>query len=102
MHSRDFILATLLIVAPFGATAADLVVWWQKGSHPGRTRRFGRSSRPSSRTAATLVLIAALAIMQVVVQLRYFPHLDLRPSSRPELLVLLFAAILIFIMVGGS
>jgi cytochrome o ubiquinol oxidase subunit IV len=48
------------------------------------------------------VLIAALAIMQVVVQLRYFPHLDLRPSSRPELLVLLFAAILIFIMVGGS
>jgi len=35
MRGRDFILATLLILAPFGATAADLVVWWEKGSHPG-------------------------------------------------------------------
>ena len=31
MRSRDFILATLLILAPFGAAAADLVVWWEKG-----------------------------------------------------------------------
>jgi multiple sugar transport system substrate-binding protein len=31
MRSQDFILATLLILAPFGATAADLVVWWDKG-----------------------------------------------------------------------
>ena len=31
MRSRDFILATLLILAPLGARAADLVVWWEKG-----------------------------------------------------------------------
>jgi len=39
--------------------------------------------------------------VQVAVHLRYFLHLDLTPSSRPELLVLAFAAILIFIMAGG-
>jgi multiple sugar transport system substrate-binding protein len=31
MRSRDFILATLLILVPFGARAADLVVWWEQG-----------------------------------------------------------------------
>ena len=31
MRSRDFILATLLILVPVGAQAADLVVWWEKG-----------------------------------------------------------------------
>jgi len=34
MRSRDFILATLLILAPFGAHAADLVVWWEQGFYP--------------------------------------------------------------------
>jgi multiple sugar transport system substrate-binding protein len=34
MRSRFFILATLLILAPFGARAADLVVWWEKGFYP--------------------------------------------------------------------
>ena len=31
MRSRDFILATLLILVPLGARAADLVVWWDEG-----------------------------------------------------------------------
>ena len=31
MRSRDFILATLLILVPLGAKAADLVVWWSEG-----------------------------------------------------------------------
>ena len=31
MRSRDFILATLLILVPVGAKAADLVVWWDEG-----------------------------------------------------------------------
>jgi heme/copper-type cytochrome/quinol oxidase subunit 4 len=33
---------------------------------------------------------------------RYFLHLDLAPSVRPELFVLGFAAILTFPMIGGS
>jgi multiple sugar transport system substrate-binding protein len=31
MRSRAFILATLLILVPIGAKAADLVVWWEEG-----------------------------------------------------------------------
>ena len=31
MRSRAFILATLLILVPVGAKAADLVVWWDEG-----------------------------------------------------------------------
>ena len=31
MRSRDFILATLLILSPLGARGADLVVWWHEG-----------------------------------------------------------------------
>jgi multiple sugar transport system substrate-binding protein len=31
MRSRDFILATLLILVPVGAKAADLIVWWDEG-----------------------------------------------------------------------
>jgi multiple sugar transport system substrate-binding protein len=31
MRSRDFILATMLILSSFGARAADLVVWWDEG-----------------------------------------------------------------------
>ena len=31
MRSRTAVLATMLIMAPLGAQAADLVVWWEKG-----------------------------------------------------------------------
>lgn len=31
MRSRTVILAAALIMAPLGANAADLVVWWEKG-----------------------------------------------------------------------
>jgi cytochrome o ubiquinol oxidase operon protein cyoD len=51
---------------------------------------------------ATLVVIAVLAIVQILVHLRYFLHLDLRSSPPENLLALVFAAILIFIMIGGS
>ncbi|MEZ5788188.1 MAG: cytochrome o ubiquinol oxidase subunit IV [Xanthobacteraceae bacterium] len=51
---------------------------------------------------ATLVIIAILAVIQVVVHLRYFLHIDLRSTPRENLIALAFAALLIFIMVGGS
>jgi multiple sugar transport system substrate-binding protein len=34
MRSRTAILAAILALVPFGARAADLVVWWEKGFHP--------------------------------------------------------------------
>jgi cytochrome o ubiquinol oxidase subunit IV len=50
----------------------------------------------------TLAVIAAAAVLQVLVHLRCFLHLDLRSTPRENLLAILFAAVLIFIMVGGS
>jgi multiple sugar transport system substrate-binding protein len=34
MCSRIAVLAAMLAVAPLGAKAADLVVWWERGSNP--------------------------------------------------------------------
>ena len=49
-----------------------------------------------------LIVIAAAAIIQVLVHLRYFLHLDLTSTPRENLLAIAFAAILIVMMVGGS
>lgn len=50
----------------------------------------------------TLIVIAVAAVIQVLVHLRYFLHLDLTTTPRENILAILFAAVLIFIMVGGS
>jgi len=50
----------------------------------------------------TLVVIAVAAVIQVLVHLRYFLHLDLTATPRENLLAIAFAAILIILMVGGS
>jgi cytochrome o ubiquinol oxidase operon protein cyoD len=49
-----------------------------------------------------LVAIAVAAIVQILVHLRYFLHLDLTHTPRENLLTLCFAALLIVIMIGGS
>jgi cytochrome o ubiquinol oxidase operon protein cyoD len=74
-----FALAVLLSAIPFGLVAAGVL-----------------------SPIATLVVIAILAIVQVLVHLRYFLHLDLKESPRENLLAIAFAAVLIFLMVGGS
>jgi cytochrome o ubiquinol oxidase operon protein cyoD len=78
-YLTGFALALVLTAVPFGLVAAG-----------------------SLEPIATLVVIAILAIVQVLVHLRYFLHLDLRSSPRETLFALAFAAVLIFIMVGGS
>jgi cytochrome o ubiquinol oxidase operon protein cyoD len=50
----------------------------------------------------TLAVVAVAAIVQILVHLRYFLHLDLRTSPRENLLAILFAGVLILIMFGGS
>ena len=74
-----FALALVLTAIPFALVAADALA-----------------------PMATLVVIAVLAIVQILVHLRYFLHLDLRASPPENLLAIAFAAVLIFIMVGGS
>jgi multiple sugar transport system substrate-binding protein len=34
MPLRAVVLAAVLVLAPLGAQAADLVVWWEKGFYP--------------------------------------------------------------------
>ena len=53
------------------------------------------------RTPA-LVAVAVMAVVQMLVHLRYFLHLDLTYTPRENLLALCFAGILIVIMIGGS
>ncbi|MCY6380907.1 cytochrome o ubiquinol oxidase subunit IV [Hoeflea prorocentri] len=50
----------------------------------------------------TLVIIAIAAVVQMLVHMYFFLHLNLRTTPRENLLALAFAAVLIFIMVGGS
>jgi cytochrome o ubiquinol oxidase operon protein cyoD len=50
----------------------------------------------------TLLLIAIAAILQVLVHLRFFLHLNFTSTPRENLLAIVFTAVLIFIMVGGS
>ena len=52
--------------------------------------------------ATTLIVIALLALIQIVVHLRYFLHLDFKDTPRENLVTLAFTAVLIVIMIGGS
>ncbi|MEJ8572544.1 cytochrome o ubiquinol oxidase subunit IV [Microbaculum marinum] len=72
-------IAIVLTAIPFGVVALGLL-----------------DRRPA------LILIAVLAIVQVLVHLRYFLHIDFRRTPRENILVLGFAAVLICIMIGGT
>lgn len=74
-----FCLAVVLTVIPFGLVALDLLP-----------------------AAATFLAIAAAAVVQVWVHLRFFLHLRLSSTPRENILTLVFAGVLIFLMVGGS
>jgi cytochrome o ubiquinol oxidase operon protein cyoD len=78
-YIAGFVLALVLTGIPFGLVVAGLLP------------RF-----------TTLVVIALLAVVQVGVHLRYFLHLNQQETPRENVLALAFAAVLIFIMVGGS
>ena len=49
-----------------------------------------------------LIIIGVAAAIQVLVHLRYFLHLDLTSTPRENLVAIVFTAILIVLMVGGS
>lgn len=72
-------LAVLLTAIPFGLVAA--------GSLPRQT---------------TLIVIAVLAVIQILVHLTFFLHIDFKTTPRENLVALAFAVVLICIMVGGS
>lgn len=73
------VLAFALTVIPFGLVAARTL---------GPTQLIG--------------VIGVAAIAQVVVHLRYFLHVDVKPSSQNQLIALCFAAVVLLVLVGGT
>lgn len=71
-------LALLLTLVPF-----ELVRW---GAMPRR---------------GVLIAIGVLALLQMIVHFRFFLHIGLR-RNREDLLMILFSALLLVIMVGGT
>ena len=49
-----------------------------------------------------LGLLAGLAVIQIVVHFVYFMHIDLKESHRDLLQLILFTALIVAIMVGGT
>ncbi|UYN94550.1 MAG: cytochrome o ubiquinol oxidase subunit IV [Enhydrobacter sp.] len=51
---------------------------------------------------STLLVIGIAAVLQVLVHLHFFLHIEFTTTPRENLLALVFTVLLIFIMVGGS
>lgn len=52
--------------------------------------------------ATTLTIIAIAAVIQMVVQLRFFLHIDLKQENREDLYLILFTLLLLGLMAGGT
>ena len=49
-----------------------------------------------------LLVVAILGLIQLLVHLRYFLHIDLGGQKREDLQLILFSSLLLAIMVGGT
>lgn len=52
--------------------------------------------------STTLALVAVLALVQVVVHLRWFLHIDLSRQKREDLQLILFSVLILCLMAGGT
>jgi cytochrome o ubiquinol oxidase operon protein cyoD len=50
----------------------------------------------------TFALVLVLALIQIIVHMRCFLHISLRRSARADLQLILFSAMIILLMVGGT
>ncbi|MEJ2060268.1 MAG: cytochrome o ubiquinol oxidase subunit IV [Gammaproteobacteria bacterium] len=78
-YLAGFFLAVILTIIPFGLVMSGVL--------------------PKT---ITIVAIFAAAIVQMLVHLHYFLHLDTSSEERWNLLAILFTALIILILVGGS
>ena len=78
----------------------------QMSKMPSSPRRQSTIKPRLVGTALALVLTAIpfglVATIQVVVHLRCFLQLDLKPSSQNKLIALCFAAVVLFVLFGGT
>jgi cytochrome o ubiquinol oxidase operon protein cyoD len=59
-------------------------------------------ANPAMSPANTMYVIAAAAVLQILVHLRFFLHINFITTPRENLLALAFTAVLLVIMLGGS
>ncbi|MDD0975216.1 cytochrome o ubiquinol oxidase subunit IV [Pseudomonas fontis] len=78
-YAIGFILSVILTVIPFG-----LVMY------------------PSLPKDMTILIVVAFAVIQIVVHLYYFLHLDTSPAQRSNVSAGLFTAVVIALLVGLS
>ncbi|WP_339745126.1 cytochrome o ubiquinol oxidase subunit IV [uncultured Maricaulis sp.] len=78
-YLTGFVLALVLTLLPFLAVAL-----------------------PSVSRQTAIYVIAICALLQVVVQLRFFLHIDLSRQKREDLHLILFATLLVLLMVAGT
>lgn len=63
---------------------------------------FGLVMYPQFSTNVTIFLVLLFAIVQVVVHLVYFLHMDSSPEQRETVVSFIFTAIILAIIIGGS
>ncbi|KAA0946967.1 MULTISPECIES: cytochrome o ubiquinol oxidase subunit IV [unclassified Pseudomonas] len=78
-YTIGFILSVILTIIPFG-----LVMY------------------PTLPKSITLMIVLAFAVIQVVVHLVYFLHLDRSEAQRSNVIAFVFAAMVIVLLVGLS
>lgn len=57
---------------------------------------------PIATFPGTFAIILVLALVQIIVQFRCFLHISLAKSARHDLLLVLFAALIVTLMVSGT
>jgi cytochrome o ubiquinol oxidase subunit IV len=77
-YQTGFFLAALLTIIPFALVASG-----------------------TFSTIATWWVIGVLGLVQIVVHVRYFLHVDLSRQRREELYLMLFSAALVTLMIAG-
>lgn len=77
-YQTGFVLAAILTIIPFALVASG-----------------------TFSTVAILRLIGILGLLQIVVHVRYFLHVDLSPERREELYLMLFSGALLTLMIAG-
>jgi len=63
---------------------------------------FGLVMYPTLPKSITLMIVVAMAVIQVLVHLVYFLHLDRSAAQRNNVIAFVFAAIVIVLLVGLS
>jgi cytochrome o ubiquinol oxidase subunit IV len=77
-YQTGFVLAALLTIVPFALVVSG-----------------------TFSMIATLWVIGILGLVQIVVHVRYFLHVDLSPQRREELYLMLFSGALVTLMIAG-